>query len=45
MSDWDRKIHKLNNKIHDVDTLAEKLNKKSDENIKAINDLVSRIQS
>ena len=45
MADWDRKIHKLDNRIHEVDTLAEKLSKKSEENVQAINDLVSRIQS
>ena len=33
MADWDRKIHKLDNRIHEVDTLAEKLSKKSEENV------------
>ena len=45
MADWDRKIHKLDNKIHEVDEVADKLDKQGLANFQAINDLVSRINS
>ena len=43
MDDWDKKIHKLNNKINDFDIVADKLEKQGQVNVKTINDLVSRI--
>ena len=33
MDDWDKKIHKLNNKIHDFDIVADKLEKQGQANI------------
>ena len=45
MNDWDRKIHKLDNKIQEVDAVAEKLDKQGLANFEAINDLVSRVNS
>ena len=45
MADWDRKIHKLDKKISEVDAVADKLDKQGLANFQAINDLVSRINS
>ena len=45
LDEWDKKIHRLNNKIHEFDIVADNLEKQGKVNVQTINDLVSRIQS
>ena len=43
LDEWDKKIQRLNNKIHEFDIVADNLEKQGKVNVQTINDLVSRI--